>query len=174
MNYQKILKSDVANSVSGFTVTLFVSGCDRHCKGCFNPESWDCCSGKKFTEKEMDYILHELEQPWYRGFSLLGGDPLSRLSDNRKTCIEICRKVKEKFPEKVVYLWSGYTKQEIESDDEMKDILKYVDVLVDGPFMEELKKDNLVLRGSSNQNVIGVSILGRSIAERLEYPQVNS
>ena len=154
MNYQKILKSDVVNSINGFTVTLFVSGCARHCKGCFNPESWDCNSGKPFGEKELELIFSELEKPYCKGFSLLGGDPLSVLSDNRKVSIDICRRIKEKFPDKTIYLWSGYTLEEIRADNTMSGILQYVDVLIDGPFKEDEKDENLVLRGSRNQKVI--------------------
>ena len=153
MNYAKIYKADVANYL-GFRVSLFVSGCARNCKGCFNKEAQDPAFGKPFDDKAKQKIFKELEHDWCRGLSLLGGEPLSKLSDNRKTVIAFAKEVKEKFPTKDIAIWSGYTLEEIQADDTMKDILKYVDVLVDGPFIEEQKDLSVPFRGSSNQRIL--------------------
>lgn len=148
-NYAKIYKADIANG-EHFRVSLFVSGCARNCKGCFNKEAQDPAFGKPFDEEAKKKIFNELEKDWCRGLSLLGGEPLSKLSDNRKTTIALAKEVKEKFPEKDIWCWSGYTLEEIKSDDSMKDILKYIDVLVDGPFLEDKKDLTIPFRGSSN------------------------
>jgi anaerobic ribonucleoside-triphosphate reductase activating protein len=153
MNYASIIKADIANG-TGFRVSLFVSGCARNCPGCFNKEAQDPAFGKPFDEKAKQKIFKELEYEWCRGLSLLGGEPLSKLSDNRKQVIAFAKEVKEKFPTKDTWIWSGYTLEEIQADDSMKDILKYVDVLVDGPFVDELKDLSLKFRGSSNQRIL--------------------
>ena len=153
MNYAKIYRADIANG-QGFRVSLFVSGCARNCKGCFNKEAQDPAFGKPFDDKAKQKIFKELEHDWCRGVSLLGGEPLSKLSDNRKTVIAFAKEVKEKFSTKDIAIWSGYTLEEIQADDTMKDILKYVDVLVDGPFVESKKDLSLPFRGSSNQRIL--------------------
>lgn len=153
MNYAKIYKADVANYL-GFRVSLFVSGCARNCPGCFNKEAQDPAFGKPFDDKAKQKIFKELEHDWCRGLSLLGGEPLSKLSNNRKTVIAFAKEVKEKFPTKDIAIWSGYTLEEIQADDSMKDILKYVDVLVDGPFIEEQKDLSIPFRGSRNQRIL--------------------
>lgn len=153
MNYAKILKADIANG-TGFRVTLFVSGCARNCKGCFNKIAQDPSYGKKFDDDAKKKIFNELDKEHCVGLSLLGGEPMSRLSDNRKQVIAFAKEVKEKYPEKDIWMWSGYTIEEISSDESMKDILKYIDVLIDGPFIEELKDISLKWKGSSNQRVI--------------------
>ena len=153
MKYAKIIAADIANG-NGFRVSLFVTGCKRNCKGCFNKEAQDPSSGKPFDDKAKQKIFRELEHDWCRGLSLLGGEPLSKLSDNRKQVIELAKEVKEKFPDKGIWCWSGYTLEEIQADDTMKDILKYVDVLVDGPFIEEQKDLSIPFRGSRNQRIL--------------------
>ena len=153
MNYANIYRADIANGI-GFRVSLFVSGCARNCKGCFNKEAQDPTFGKPFDDKAKQKIFKELEHDWCRGLSLLGGEPLSKLSDNRKTVIAFAKEVKDKFPNKDIAIWSGYTLEEIQADDTMKDILKYVDVLVDGPFIEEQKDLSIPFRGSMNQRIL--------------------
>ncbi len=153
MNYCQCRKADIANG-QGFRVSLFVSGCARNCKGCFNKEAQDPEFGKPFDDKAKQKIFKELEHDWCRGLSLLGGEPLSKLSDNRKTVIAFAKEVKDKFPNKDIAIWSGYTLEEIQADDTMKDILKYVDVLVDGPFIEEQKDLSIPFRGSRNQRIL--------------------
>ena len=153
MNYAKIYRADIANWL-GFRVSLFVSGCARNCPGCFNQEAQNPDFGKPYDDKAKQKIFKELECDWCRGLSLLGGEPLSKLSDNRKTVIALAKEVKEKFPTKDIAIWSGYTLEEIQADDTMKDILKYVDVLVDGPFIEEQKDLSIPFRGSRNQRIL--------------------
>ena len=153
MNYASILKADIANG-QGFRVSLFVSGCARNCPGCFNKEAQDPAFGKPFDDKAKKKIFKELEHEWCKGLSLLGGEPLSKLSDNRKQIIAFAKEVKEKFPDKNIWCWSGYLLEEIQADDSMKDILKYVDVLVDGPFIEEQKDLSIPFRGSRNQRIL--------------------
>ena len=153
MNYASISKADIANG-NGFRVSLFVSGCSRKCPGCFNQEAQDPAFGKPFDETAKQKIFRELDKDWCRGLSLLGGEPMSKLSDNRQTVIALAKEVKEKFPKKDIWLWSGYLLEEIQADDTMKDILKYVDVLVDGPFIEEQKDLSIPFRGSKNQRIL--------------------
>lgn len=149
MRYASILKADIANGL-GFRVSLFVSGCARKCPGCFNQEAQNPCFGKLFDEEAKQKIFNELSNEWCKGLSLLGGDPLSKLSDNRKTIIAFCKEVKEKFPTKDIWCWSGYTLEEIQADEDMRQILDCIDVLVDGPFVEEKKDLTIPFRGSSN------------------------
>lgn len=153
MRYSSVMRADIANG-NGFRVSLFVSGCARNCKGCFNPEAQDPNFGKQFDDDAKQKLFKELEHDWCRGVSFLGGEPLSKLSDNRKTVIELAKEIKEKFPDKDQWIWSGYTLEEIQADDVMKDILKYVDVLVDGPFIEEQKDLSIPFRGSKNQRIL--------------------
>ena len=124
MNYAKIYRADIANG-QGFRVSLFVSGCARNCKGCFNKEAQDPAFGKLFDATVKQKIFKELEHDWCRGLSLLGGEPLSKLSDNRKTVIAFAKEVKEKFPTKDIYIWSGYTLEEILEMDVKKIHLRY-------------------------------------------------
>lgn len=153
MKYCSIRQADIANG-EGFRVSLFVSGCARNCKGCFNKEAQDPAFGKLFDDKAKQKIFKELEYDWCKGVSILGGEPLSKLSDNRKVVIQLAKEIKEKFPDKDQWIWSGYTIEEIQADDTMKDILKYVDVLVDGPFIEEQKDLSIPFRGSRNQRIL--------------------
>ena len=153
MHYSSIVRADIANG-ENFRVSLFVSGCARNCKGCFNPEAQDPCFGKPFDDEAKQKIFKELEHEWCKGVSCLGGEPLSKLSDNRKVVIALAKEIREKFPNRNQWLWSGYTLEEIQADDSMKDILKYVDVLVDGPFIEEQKDLSIPFRGSRNQRIL--------------------
>ena len=155
MNYSALRKADIANG-PGFRLTLWCCGCQRRCKGCFNPEAQDPDFGQKFDESVKEKIFKELAQPTCDGISYLGGEPLSRCGDNRKQTIQLAKECREKFPEKSQWLWSGYTFEEIASDPYMKDILKYIDVLVDGEFREEKKDLSCPFRGSSNQRVVDV------------------
>ena len=122
MNYAKIYTADIANG-KHFRVSLFVSGCARNCKGCFNKEAQDPYFGKPFDEDAKQKIFNELKYEWCKGLSLLGGEPLSKLSNNREVVIALAKEVKEKFPDKNVWLWSGYLLEEIQADDSMKDML---------------------------------------------------
>ena len=147
MNYATIKKYDIANGI-GVRVSLFVSGCNHRCKGCFNSEAWDFNYGKKFDINAENEILHVLEKPYIKGLSVLGGEPLQQDS----TLLEFLRKVKSKFPNKSIWLYTGYTYEQIKDKKE----LDYIDVLVDGKFVEALKDIGLQFRGSSNQRIIDV------------------
>lgn len=153
MRVAKIQKMDVANG-DGFRTSLFVSGCARKCPGCFNAEAQDPGYGYEFTEEVKEKLFAEIANEHCAGLSLLGGDPMSRLSDNRKVVIALCKECKERFPGKTIFMWTGYTIDEVMSDATMKEIVNYVDVIVDGPFVQELKDINLQWRGSSNQKII--------------------
>ena len=153
MNYGSIIKADIANG-EGFRVSLFVSGCKRNCPGCFNKQAQSECFGKPFDDEAKQKIFAELDKEWCRGLSVLGGEPMSVLSDNRKQVIALCKEVKDKYPGKDIWMWSGYTMEELQSSDDTKDIFKYIDVLVDGPFIIEKKDLSIPFRGSSNQRIL--------------------
>ena len=155
MNYASILKCDIANG-PGFRTSLFVSGCMRKCPGCFNKDAQNPNYGKPFDNDARDKLFKELSMEYCRGLSLLGGDPMSKLGDIRKTVIELCRDVKTKFTDKDIWLWTGYTFEELVNDNTANEIFKYVDVMIDGPFVESLKDIDLMWKGSSNQRVIDI------------------
>lgn len=160
MNYGSIKKCDVANG-PGVRVSLFVSGCTHHCKGCFNPETWDFNYGKPFDSEAEDKILGYLVPDHIKGFSILGGEPFE--PQNQPALTALLRKIKYRFPEKQVWCYSGYTidgdilnkdsRVRTEYTDEM---IGYIDVLVDGEFKEELKNLNIKFRGSENQRLVDV------------------
>ena len=173
MNYCSLNPCDIANGL-GVRVSLFVTGCDKHCKGCFNPETWNPSFGKPFTKDTLTELLVMLDKPFIKGLSLLGGDPF--FPENRKEISIICRTVKDKFDTKDIWMYTGYLYEDIIKYDLEQtnlfdcyidrkractatsyEILKYVDVLVDGPFIEELKDVSLKFVGSSNQRVIDIS-----------------
>ncbi len=157
MNYAEIKTFDVANG-PGIRVSLFVSGCTHRCPGCFNEQAWDFNFGKPFTEKTIDYIIDTLKFDAYKGVTFLGGEPLEYV--NQKGLLPLARKIKKIYPDKTIWCYTGY---ELERDilgrmcnewPETKELLSYIDVLVDGPFIESLKNLNLVFRGSENQRII--------------------
>lgn len=149
MNYIGLSKYDTANG-NGIRVSLFVSGCTLHCKGCFNPESWDFNSGKLFTDETLKEILEELSKDYISGFSVLGGDPLE--SESFNDVYNIVKTVKETYPKKSIWLWSGRTYEKVKDNR----ILDYVDVMIDGAFIEKLKDTSLQYRGSSNQRILNL------------------
>ena len=159
MNYADIKVADVANG-QGVRVSLFVSGCNHHCKGCFNAQAWDFNYGKEFTEEDIERIINELDHPYVAGLSLLGGEPLEY--SNQKGLLPLLKRVIEKFPEKDIWCYTGYTFDKdivgnmFENWPETKEVMSYIDVLVDGKFEEEKKDLNLKFRGSSNQRIIDV------------------
>jgi anaerobic ribonucleoside-triphosphate reductase activating protein len=150
MNYITIIKDDLING-EGARCSLFVSGCSHGCPGCFNEESWDYRTGNKFRQETIDIILNELSKSYVAGLSLLGGDPL--MPKNIDTVLNLCKIVKETYPNKNIWCWSGYTLEEIK-DNHANPILEYIDVLVDGKFVEEEKNLSLPFRGSNNQRII--------------------
>lgn len=159
MNYADIKRIDVANG-PGIRVSLFVSGCTHHCKGCFNPETWDFNFGGLFTEKQIDEIISYLEPDHIKGLSLLGGEPFEY--SNQQGLLPLMRKFKEVYPNKDVWCYTGYlfdediVKEMMVKWPETRELIKYIDIIVDGKFIQELKDLNLVFRGSSNQRIIDV------------------
>ena len=135
---------DVNNGL-GCRVTLWVSGCIHHCQGCHNKETWDFNSGSEFTEDTKLKLFEALNKPYIKGLTLSGGDPLCSYED----VLTLVKEIKEKFPTKDIWLFSGFTMDYIKTH--FKAILSYIDVLVDGRFVEELKDLSLAFRGSSNQ-----------------------
>lgn len=146
MNYIGLNKYDTANG-PGIRVSLFVSGCTLHCKGCFNQESWDFNGGKEFTSETLNGIIKTLKEPHISGFSILGGDPLE--PEHFDDVYNIVKTVKKEVPDKTIWLWTGRLYEKVKENR----ILDYVDVLIDGPFKIDLK-GNLKYRGSSNQRII--------------------
>lgn len=156
MNYAKINKNDIANG-TGVRVTLFVSGCTHHCPGCFNQEAWDFDYGKPFTVDTENELLEALSPSYIKGLTLLGGEPME--PQNQRVLVEFLTKVKETHPQKTVWCYSGYTIEELTGNSrarcEVTDrMLNFIDVLVDGRFVEKLKDISLRFRGSSNQRLI--------------------
>lgn len=147
MNYAEIKKVDIANG-PGVRVSLFVSGCRNHCKGCFNPETWDFDYGRPFTRETEDEIIEALRPSWIQGLSILGGEPTEE--ENAAVLIPFLKRVRAVLPDKDIWLYSGYTYEALRD----KEILTLVDVLVDGPFLLEQKDAGLAFRGSRNQRII--------------------
>lgn len=159
MYYSNIKYNDIANG-KGVRTTLFVSGCRHHCKGCFNPETWSFTNGELFTEEVEDNIIESMRHYWIEGLTLLGGEPFE--PENQRELVKFLRKVRKEFGNsKDIWAFTGGT---LESDllnpespwycEVTEETLSMIDVLVDGPFIEELKNISLQFRGSSNQRVI--------------------
>ncbi|MBO4980823.1 MAG: anaerobic ribonucleoside-triphosphate reductase activating protein [Lachnospiraceae bacterium] len=159
MNYAAIKKTDTANG-PGIRVSLFVSGCTHHCKGCFNREAWDFEYGAPYTKAVEQEILESLSKPYIRGFSLLGGEPME--PENRPTVLALVKEVRTRYPEKDIWCYTGYTFDKdlltwiSRGQDEVAELLACIDVLVDGEFIEEQKNLRLPFRGSENQRIIDV------------------
>lgn len=159
MYYSEIKECDIANG-PGVRVTIFVSGCTHHCKGCFNEMTWDFQYGRQFGEQDIEKILKLLEPSYIAGLTLLGGEPMEYV--NQQGLLPLLRNVKEKYPDKSVWCYTGYQfDKDILQDfckkwQETQEMLSYLDVVVDGEFVEELKDISLRFRGSSNQRIIDV------------------
>ena len=161
MNYATIKWTDIANG-EGVRISLFVSGCTRGCKNCFNKVAWDFSYGELFDEKIQEKILDGLGASYISGLSLLGGEPLE--PQNQETLLPFVRKVKEKYPEKSIWCYTGYTLNEKngllcekkKNTPHTKELISLFDVLVDGAYVEALKDIRLKFRGSANQRVIDV------------------
>ncbi len=151
MRYAQMRKCDVANG-AGIRTSLFVQGCTRHCKGCFNPETWDFGGGMEWTKQTEDEFVELTGKPHIKGATILGGEPMEPL--NRKTVTRLLRRLKETYPGKDIWMYSSYLFEELMEDEEH--VLEYLDVLVDGEFVEEKKDLSLRFRGSSNQRLIDV------------------
>ena len=159
MNYAEIKKTDVANG-PGVRVSLFVSGCTHHCKGCFNAETWDFSYGQEFNENTHKELMNLLEPEFIAGLTVLGGEPFE--PSNQRALLPFLRKVKEKYPKKTIWCYTGYLLeqelwQESRARCEVTDqMLSLIDVLVDGEFLQEQKDITLLFRGSQNQRLINV------------------
>lgn len=156
MNYAEIKNCDIANG-PGVRVSLFVSGCTHHCPGCFNEVAWDFRYGKPFTQETIDLILGMLRPSYIRGLTLLGGEPFE--PENQSAVVELLRQIKGEMPNKSIWAYSGYLfDRDILSGrlGDTREYLSYLDVLVDGPFVQEKKNLSLRFRGSENQRIIDV------------------
>ena len=157
MNYSEIKNYDIANG-PGVRVTLFVSGCTHRCEGCFNEATWDFNYGSPFDENVEQRILDYLAPDYIAGLTLLGGEPLEYV--NWRVLLPLVRTVKEKYPKKDIWCYTGYRFEEDILDrfckqwDDMREFLSYIDVLVDGEFIPEQKDISLQFRGSANQRII--------------------
>ena len=159
MYYATIKPRDIANG-PGVRVSLFVSGCTHHCPGCFNAEAWDFDYGKPFDSAVMDELLALLEPDYVKGLSLLGGEPFE--PQNQVALVEFLRKVREKYPNKTVWCYSGYTLEQLQGESRARceytdEMLSMIDVLVDGRFVLEKKNIRLRFRGSENQRLIDMN-----------------
>ena len=159
MYYAEIKNCDIANG-PGVRISLFVSGCTHHCKGCFNEVAWDFHYGSPFTQETIDKILEMMKPGYIRGLTLLGGEPFE--PQNQGPIVELLRQIKQKMPDKSIWAFSGYLfDRDILSGrlgdwKVTREYLSYLDVLVDGPFVEEKKNLSLRFRGSENQRIIDV------------------
>lgn len=159
MNYADIKQYDIANG-PGIRVSLFVSGCTHACKGCFNYVAWDFNYGQKFGEEQIEHILKSLEPSYIKGFTVLGGEPMEY--SNQEGILLLLKRVREVYPELSIWCYSGYlfdkdiVDRMCKENPNTRELLSYIDMIVDGPFVEELKSLNLRFRGSSNQRIIKV------------------
>ena len=157
MNYAEIKKCDVANG-PGVRVSLFVSGCTHHCKECFNKETWDFGYGQPFTQETIDTIIGFLAPDYIKGLTILGGEPMEHI--NQQGILPLLRQVHAAYPDKSIWCFTGYDYEKdilgrmMQEWQETKEILSYIDVLVDGEFMIDKKDLGLLFKGSSNQRTI--------------------
>lgn len=159
MRYHNITKEDMLNG-DGLRVVLWFAGCSHHCKNCQNPITWDPDGGLPFDEDAKQEIFEELDKEHVSGITFSGGDPL--YEGTRDGLLELIREIKEKYPKKTIWLYTGYLWEEIRN----LELISYLDVVVDGRFVEELKDNNLPWKGSSNQRVIDVKMtleLGKTV-----------
>ena len=174
MNYADIKKIDVANG-EGVRVSVFVSGCNHHCKGCFNECAWDFNYGKEFSEKEEQQIIDYMNHDYISGLSLLGGEPLE--PRNQEGLLPLVKKVKEKFPNKDIWCYTGFdfekdvVEKMAKNNETTRELLKYIDIIVDGKFEEDKKNLKLQFRGSSNQKIVDVkkSLQTGQIVKEIQY-----
>ncbi len=150
MRYNKIRKMDISNG-PGVRVSIFMQGCTFNCKACFNPETHDFNGGKEFNDDVINEVLELCKDDSIVGLSILGGEPMH--PNNIEGTTKLAKKFKEKYPNKTIWTWTGFL---FDRDLKDKEVLKYIDVLVDGQFVEELKDPRLKYSGSSNQRVIDV------------------
>ena len=158
MNIGEILTADCANGL-GMRVSVFVSGCLNHCKGCFQPQTWDFNYGREYTPEIEQFIIDELSKSYYDGITILGGDPME--PENQEPVLRLLRRIKKELPDKNVWAYTGYVydrdlvpggKRFV--DGVTRELLESIDILIDGRFVEELKNLMLNFRGSGNQRII--------------------
>ena len=150
MRYNLIRKMDISNG-PGVRVSIFTQGCSFHCKNCFNPETWNFEGGKEFTDDTINQVLELSNKDQIKGLSILGGEPMH--PKNIEGTTKLAKAFKEKYPNKNIWVWSGFR---FDQDLKDKEVLKYIDVLVDGQYKDELHDFTLKWKGSSNQRVIDV------------------
>lgn len=150
MRYNQIREMDISNG-PGVRVSIFMQGCHFHCKNCFNKETWDFEGGEEFTEDTIKRVLQLSNKEYIKGLSILGGEPMH--PNNIEGTTKLAKAFKEEYPDKTIWVWSGYRFDEDLKD---KEVLNYIDVLVDGTYKEELHNPTLKWKGSSNQRVIDV------------------
>lgn len=167
MRYANIKNLDISNG-PGIRVSLFVSGCRRHCKGCFNEVAQSFEYGTRFGSETLVELLRLLSNPHIKGLSILGGEPLE--PENRDTVLDICKAVRVAFgDEKTIWMWTGYSWEDVKD----LPVMEYLDVLVDGPFVEDQKNLCLPWCGSENQRVIDVKMSLRG-AELITVPFISA
>ena len=158
MHVGEVMTADVANG-EGMRVSVFVSGCRNHCKGCFQPQTWDFNYGREYTPEIEQFIIDELSKSYYDGITILGGDPME--PENQEPVLRLLRRLKKELPDKNVWAYTGYVydrdlvpggKRFV--DGVTRELLESIDILIDGRFVEELKNLMLNFRGSSNQRII--------------------
>ena len=150
MRYNLIRKMDISNG-PGVRVSVFMQGCEFHCKNCFNPETWNFDGGKEFTQESIDEVMDLCGKDYIKGLSILGGEPMH--PKNIEATTKLAKEFKEKYPDKNLWVWSGF---KFDEDLKDKEVVKYIDVLVDGRYVDELHDPTLKWKGSSNQRVIDV------------------
>ena len=151
MRYAQIREMDISNGEE-IGAALFVQGCHFHCKGCFNTETWDFNGGKEFTDKTKEIIFSILNKEYIQRFSILGGEPLCK--ENIKTVKSLIQEIKNKFPKIKIWLYTGYTLEEIKKDNELQEVITLADVFIEGRFMEEFADMSYPWAGSTNQHVV--------------------
>lgn len=151
MRYNQIREMDISNG-PGVRVSIFMQGCHFHCKNCFNKETWNFEGGEEFTEDTIKRVLQLSDKEYIKGLSILGGEPMH--PNNIEGTTKLAKAFKEEYPDKTIWVWSGYRFDEDLKD---KEVLNYIDVLVDGTYKDELHNPTLKWKGSSNQRVIDVS-----------------
>ena len=150
MRYNKIRKMDISNG-PGVRVSIFMQGCTFHCKNCFNPETHDFMGGQEFTHDTIEQVLSLCENEHVEGLSILGGEPMHPVNIEGTTAL--AKEFKKRFPQKNLWVWSGFL---FDKDLQNKEVLNYIDVLVDGQYVDALRDPRLKYNGSSNQRVIKV------------------
>ena len=149
MNYAQIRNMDISNG-RGIGVSLYTSGCRFHCKNCFNYELWDLNYGKKFDDAAKELLFSSLEEPFVKRFTILGGEPM--IEENRNEVYNLLKEIKQKYPDKIIWLYSGYKYEELLLI--FPQIFEVIDILVDGQFRDAIKDFKLQFRGSSNQRML--------------------